>query len=180
MLRILGVSFGVAVALGETIGAGIMRTPSQIANRLPSVWLIMLAWALGALYSLLGAWSLAELGAMIPSSGAFYTVARRAFGDYVGFVVGWTDWISLCGSAAAAAILVGELGPDLLPFLIHPILTGTTTAVAIALMQWRGIRWGSRFQNVTSAITALVFFVLIAGAYLRPHHPSADAASAAI
>lgn len=181
MLRILGVSFGVAVALGETIGAGIMRTPSQIANRLPSVWLIMLAWALGALYSLLGAWSLAELGAMIPSSGAFYTVARRAFGDYVGFVVGWTDWISLCGSAAAAAILVGELGLDLLAFLSHPILTGTTTAVAIALMQWRGIRWGSRFQNVTSAITALVFFVLIAGAYLRPHHPpSADAAIAAI
>ena len=84
MLRILGVTFGIAVTLGNTIGSGIMRTPSQIANRLPSVPLIMLAWALGAVYSLLGAWSLAELGAMIPSSGAYYTVARRAFGDYAG------------------------------------------------------------------------------------------------
>ena len=153
MLRILGVTFGIAVTLGNTIGSGIMRTPSQIANRLPSVPLIMLAWALGAVYSLLGAWSLAELGAMIPSSGAYYTVARRAFGDYAGFMVGWTDWIGQCGSGAAAAILAGEYGRDLLPSLSRPILTATVIAAALALMQWRGIRWGSRFQNVTSAIT---------------------------
>jgi len=170
MLRILGVTFGIAVAVGGTIGSGIMRTPSQIANRLPSVSLIMLAWAAGALYSLLGAWSLGELGAMIPSSGAFYTIARRAYGDYVGFVVGWTDWVGQCGSGAAAVILAGEYGRDLLPTLRHPILTATAMAAMIALLQWRGIRWGSRFQNVTSAITALVFLGLIAAAYLRPHH----------
>jgi basic amino acid/polyamine antiporter, APA family len=170
MLRILGVTFGIAVAVGGTIGSGIMRTPSQIANRLPSVSLIMLAWAAGALYSLLGAWSLGELGAMIPSSGAFYTIARRAYGDYVGFVVGWTDWVGQCGSGAAAVILAGEYGRDLLPTLRHPILTATAMAAIIALLQWRGIRWGSRFQNVTSAITALVFLGLIAAAYLWPHH----------
>jgi APA family basic amino acid/polyamine antiporter len=181
MLRILGVTFGIAVTLGNTIGSGIMRTPSQIANRLPSVPLIMLAWALGAVYSLLGAWSLAELGAMIPSSGAYYTVARRAFGDYAGFMVGWTDWIGQCGSGAAAAILAGEYGRDLLPSLSRPILTATVIAAALALMQWRGIRWGSRFQNVTSAITALVCLGLIAAAYLRPHHPPlANAPIAAI
>jgi APA family basic amino acid/polyamine antiporter len=129
-----------------------------------------LAWAAGALYSLLGAWSLGELGAMIPSSGAFYTIARRAYGDYVGFVVGWTDWVGQCGSGAAAVILAGEYGRDLLPTLRHPILTATAMAAMIALLQWRGIRWGSRFQNVTSAITALVFLGLIAAAYLRPHH----------
>ena len=170
MLRILGVTFGVAVAVGGTIGSGIMRTPSQIASRLPSEWLIMMAWSAGALYSLLGAWSLGELGAMIPSSGAFYTIARRAYGDYVGFVVGWTDWIGQCGSGAAAVILAGEYGRDLLPSLSHPILTATAMAAVIALLQWRGIRWGSQFQNVTSATTALVFLGLIAAAYLWPHH----------
>jgi basic amino acid/polyamine antiporter, APA family len=172
MLRILGVTFGIAVAVGGTIGSGIMRTPSQIANRLPSVSLIMLAWAAGALYSLLGAWSLGELGAMIPSSGAFYTIGRRAFGDYIGFVVGWTDWVGQCGSGAAAVILAGEYGRDLLRSLSHPILTATAMALAIALLQWRGIRWGSQFQNVTSAITALVFFGLIAAAFLLPHRAS--------
>lgn len=178
LLRILGVTFGIAVTLGNSIGAGIMRTPSQIAARLPSERLIMLAWTLGAIYSLLGAWSLAELGAMIPSSGGYYTVTRRAFGDYIGFVVGWSDWLSNCGANAVAAILIAEYSRDLLPGLSHPILTGTAVIVAIALLQWRGIRWGSRFQDVTSAITALVFFVLIAAAYLRPRPPLAAHAPA--
>ena len=179
MLRVLGVTFGIAVALGSSIGSGIMRTPSQIATRLPSVWLIMLAWALGALYSLLGAWSLAEVGAMMPSSGAFYTVARRAYGDYFGFVTGWNDWVSNCGAAAAAAILVGEYGRDLAPILNHPVWTGSATVTLICLLQWRGIRWGSQFQNVTSAVTAVVFLILIVGAFTRAHPAPAHSAAAA-
>ena len=179
LLRILGVTFGVAVTLGNSIGAGIMRTPSQIAARVPSEWLIMLAWTLGAIYSLLGAWSLAELAAMIPSSGGYYTVTRRAFGDYIGFVVGWSDWLSNCGAVAVGAILLAEYSRDLFPRASHPVLTGTVAIVAITLLQWRGIRWGSQFQNVTSAITALVFFFLIAAAYLRPHAPTAASASTA-
>jgi basic amino acid/polyamine antiporter, APA family len=173
MLRILGVTFGIAVSLGSSIGSGIMRTPSQIASRMPSAWLIMCAWALGAIYSLLGAWSLAEVGAMIPSSGAYYTIARRAYGDYLGFVVGWNDWVSNCSAVAAAAILIGEYARDLSPRLNHPMVTASVATILIALLQWRGVRWGSRFQQVTSAATALVFFVLIAGAFVAPHRTPA-------
>ena len=178
MLRILGVGFGIAVTLGSSIGAGIMRTPSQIAGRLPSEWLILGAWTIGAIYSLLGAWSLAELGAMVPSSGGYYAVTRRAFGDYLGFVVGWTDWLSNCAATAVGALLLAEYSRDLLPGMSHPILMGTATIAAIGLLQWRGIRWGAQFQNVTSAFTAAVFFLLIAAAYLRPH-PFAGASDTA-
>lgn len=178
MLRILGVGFGIAVTLGSSIGAGIMRTPSQIAERLPSEWLILAAWTIGACYSLVGAWSLAELGAMVPSSGGYYAVTRRAFGDYLGFVVGWTDWLSNCAATAVGALLLAEYSRDLLPGMSHPILMGTATIAAIGLLQWRGIRWGAQFQNVTSAFTAAVFFLLIAAAYLRPH-PFAGASDTA-
>lgn len=119
-LRVLGLGFGIAVSLGNCIGSGIMRTPSEIAARLPSVALIMCAWIVGALYSLAGAWSLSEVGAMIPSAGAYYTVARRAFGDYVSFVVGWTDCVSLCGAMATITILAGEYLGDLVPRFVTP------------------------------------------------------------
>jgi hypothetical protein len=36
LLRVLGVGFGIAVAFGSSIGAGIMRTPATIAAGLPS------------------------------------------------------------------------------------------------------------------------------------------------
>jgi len=174
MLRILGLAFGIAVSLGGSIGSGIMRTPSQIAARLPSPSLIMFAWFLGMAYSLLGAWSLAEVGAMIPSSGAYYAIARRAYGDYLGFVVGWSDWLSNCSAVAAAAILIGEYSRDLWPRLAHPVFIASAATVLIALLQWRGVRWGSRFQNITSAATALVFLVLVLGAFVAPSHTAAS------
>ena len=45
------------------------------------------------------------------------------------------------------------------------------------LCEWRGIRWGSRFQNITSAATAIVFFLLILGAFLGQHR-AVESASA--
>jgi len=55
LITTLGVGFGVAVAIGNTIGAGIVRTPGEIANLLPSTWLYFAAWAVGGIYMSLGA-----------------------------------------------------------------------------------------------------------------------------
>jgi APA family basic amino acid/polyamine antiporter len=177
LLRVLGFGFGIAVALGNGIGAGIMRTPSENAARLPSIWLLMLAWILGALFSLVGAWSLSEVGAMIPSAGAFYTVARRAYGDYVSFVVGWTDWLSLCGGIAVITLLAGEyIGNLVARSGGHTAALAAAVVLFVTVVQWRGIRWGSLFQDLTSAVTALVFFSLIVVPFLLLHRASASAA----
>src|SRR6185503_18146274 len=87
LLRVLGVGFGIAVIIGNTIGAGIFRAPGSIAQQLPHPWLFLGVWILGGLYALLGAISLAELGAMLPKSGGQYVFARYALGEYAGFIV---------------------------------------------------------------------------------------------
>ena len=56
----------------------------------------MLVWLVGGVYTLLGAVCLTELGTMAPQAGGYYVYARRAFGDWVGFAVGWTDWLTYC------------------------------------------------------------------------------------
>src|SRR5687768_4738610 len=94
LLRILGVGFVLAVTIGGTVGMGIFRTPGEIAGYLPNRWLFILIWVAGGIYALLGAVSVAELGTMIPRSGGFYVFAHRALGDYAGFIVGWSDWLS--------------------------------------------------------------------------------------
>src|SRR5947209_19009779 len=66
LLRILGVGFGLAVIIGNTIGAGILNRPGEIAAKLPNVWLFIGVWIAGGLYALLGAISIAELGTMLP------------------------------------------------------------------------------------------------------------------
>src|SRR5918999_3486899 len=115
LLQVLGVGFGLAVAVGNTIGAGIFRAPGEIAAHLPNPWLFLAVWVAGGLYALLGAFQIAELGAMIPRSGGQYVFSRYALGEYAGFIVGWSDWISTCGTTAAVTIIIGEFSGALFP-----------------------------------------------------------------
>src|SRR5438105_8136791 len=66
LLRILGVSFGVAVTLGSTIGIGILRTPGTVAAQLGTAWLVMAIWTVGGIYALFGTLTVAELATTLP------------------------------------------------------------------------------------------------------------------
>jgi basic amino acid/polyamine antiporter, APA family len=162
LLQALGVTFGLAVIIGNTIAAGILRTPGQIAAELPNGWLFLGVWVVGGLYALLGALSIAELGVVVPKSGGQYVFARHALGEYAGFVVGWSDWISTCGTTAAVSIVIAEYSA-----VLFPALVGRETALAAAIIlffaavQWHGVSWGSRVQNITSLLKAFAFLVVI-------------------
>lgn len=167
LLRVLGVGFGLAVIIGNTIGGGIFRTPGVIAEQLPNVWLFLGVWILGGLYALLGAISLAELGTMLPRSGGQYVFVRHALGDYAGFVAGWSDWISTCGSTAAVSLVIAGFAGVLFPALSgRPQALAAVVAIVFAMLQWRGISWGSSVQNWTSLMKAVAFLVLIVAAFL--------------
>jgi APA family basic amino acid/polyamine antiporter len=165
LLPVLGLGFGLAVTVGNAIGAGILRAPGEVAGHLPVPWLFMTAWVVGGLYALLGALQLAELGTMIPRSGGQYVFSRYALGEYPGFIVGWSDWISTAGTAAAVAIVIGEFSVALVPGL-------DGRAAAIAYDHHRRLcaravarhPWGSAIQNVTSLLKTLAFLALAVAA----------------
>jgi basic amino acid/polyamine antiporter, APA family len=164
---VLGVGFGLAVIIGNTIGAGIFRAPGTIAEQLPNPWLFLGVWVLGGVYALLGAISLAELGTMIPRSGGQYVYSRYALGEYAGFIVGWSDWISSCGSTALVSLLIGEFSGALVPaFAGKGPVIAAAVAIVFAVLQWRGIIWGSNIQNLTSLLKALAFLALIVAAFM--------------
>jgi len=179
LLRVLGVGFGLAVTIGGTIGMGILRTPGEVAKQLPTPTLFIGIWVVGGVYALLGAISVAELGAMIPRSGGFYVFAHRALGNYAGFVVGWSDWMSTCATIAVISMVVGEYSG-----VLFPALANQTKAIAIAvtllfaLLQWRGIRWGSFTQNFTSLIKVIAFAAFVVFAFL--YQPAAPPQSATL
>jgi APA family basic amino acid/polyamine antiporter len=166
LLPILGVGFGLAVTIGNAIGAGILRAPGEIATHLPATWLFMAVWVIGGLYALLGALQLSELGTMIPRSGGQYVFSRYALGEYPGFIVGWSDWISTSGTTAAVAIVIGEFSVQLFPdWSGRATAIATTVVLIFAAAQWRGIRWGSGIQNVTSLLKTLAFLGLACAAF---------------
>lgn len=163
--RLLGLGFGLAVIVGSTIGVGILRTPGLVAGHLHSSSAILIAWLVGGLYTLLGAVCLAELGTMVPQAGGYYVYARRAFGNWVGFSVGWTDWLTYCTVLAYVSIGLAEFGSVLLPPLagwIRPI--AIATLLAMVALQWVGLKVSARFQEWTTAVKFLAFLALVVAA----------------
>jgi len=178
LLRILGVGFGIAVIIGNTVGVGILRTPGEIAARLQSSWLVIALWVLGGIYAFFCTLSVTELGTMLPQAGGWYVYSRRAFGEYGGFAVGCCDWIVQSTSVAYLAIACGEFVGEL-----HPALRGNVKVIAVTtlglltLLNWVGLRAGSRAQELTSLVKVLGLVGLVVACFVTS--PAGQTAPAA-
>ncbi|MDM7951670.1 MAG: APC family permease [Cyanobium sp. CZS 25K] len=181
LLSVLGVSFGIAGAVGGTIGAGILRTPGLVAAQMGSGAWVVAAWLAGGLYALLGAIAAAELGASLPLAGGWYVYARRCFGDAAGFSVGWMDWIGHCTGIAWVAVTVGEYAVFLLPGLAaHEKLVGLGVLVLFTLIQLLGVEAASGSQKLLSLAKAVAFLAVVAACFLLGGPDTRAAAAAAI
>jgi APA family basic amino acid/polyamine antiporter len=176
--RVLGLGFGLAVIVGSTLGIGILRTPGLVAGQLSSPAVVIAVWTVGGLYTLLGAICFAELGTMLPKAGGYYVYARHAFGDTIGFAVGWTDWLTYCAVLGYVSIGIGEFAAILVPSLA-PFVTivAMTVLVGLVALQWAGVQVSSRFQQVATAVKFVAFLAVVVAAFVI-HHPAAAAGPA--
>ncbi len=180
LLRILGVTFGVAVGVGGMIGGGILRTPSLIAADVPSVYFILALWLVGGLHAALGANVLAELATTYPKSGGEYVFAHRAFGNTIGLAVGWTTWLRQVAGVAALSVAFAEFLA-----LLWPEAANNAPLVIVAMqlglyaLNFAGLREGSAFQIGTSMLkAALLLAFVVAAIMVAGSIPATHAASA--
>ena len=167
LLKVLGVLFGTTMIVSNTIGAGILRTPGDVAASLPSAAWYLGVWIAGGLYALCGAMTMAELAAMIPKSGGQYVFARRAFGEYAGFVIGWTDWISSAAAVAASSIALGELGNALWPgFPLSATAVAVIMTLSFGAVHWIGVRSGDVSTQVIGTLKVVTLLAVAAACFL--------------
>ena len=169
LLKILGVAFGLAIIVGNTIGSGILRTPGDVAAALPSGGWFLGVWAAGGVYAMFGAMTMAELAVMLPKSGGQYVYARRALGEYTGFVIGWTDWISCSAAVAAGAIALGELAGSLIPALgSHGTAVAIAVTIAFTGVHWVGVRSGDITQKLLSSVKVVALLAVAVACFVAP------------
>ena len=171
LARSLRLGDGLAVTVGIVIGAGILRTPGLIAGYLADPWIILGVWILGGVVAALSTLVLSEMAAALPHAGGKYVYAREAWGPVMGFTAGWSELLVTRGfSGAAKAVVIAE-------YLV--LLTGRGSIrllaggviLAFAILHFMGLRAGTLFQNVTTAIKVLVILG-IAAAGLAAGDPS--------
>ncbi|CAG0894785.1 unnamed protein product [Darwinula stevensoni] len=89
----------------EDGGSGIFVSPTGLLERTGSVGLSLIIWAACGLLSMLGAMAYAELGTLIPYSGAEYTYYLAAFGGFPAFIYCWVSVFILKPSMLAIICL---------------------------------------------------------------------------
>ena len=172
LLRILGLAFALAVVVGGMVGSGIMRAPGVVAQGITSGPLMLAAWALGGVATMIAAMPLVEAGASVPLAGGAYPIARRAFGPVAGFVTGWMSWLSYTAATGFISVVFGEYVHRL---GMAPQLSASELAVllivAVGAINWTGTRVSGASQSVASAIKGAGILALAAILLLSRHAP---------
>jgi len=194
LVRGLGPWASGAIVVGTMIGTGIFLKPAEMAREGRFVSIVFAAWIVGALLSIFGALSYAELGAAIPEAGGEYAYLRRGFSPVWGFLFGWMHSIvgrpSSTASIAAGmmrflSFFVPAVAAPL--FTVHIAIPGLTTWIKpydfaftwaqpfavfwLLLMtgiNYLGVRLGGEVQVFLTAIKVISVALIIGVALFLP------------
>lgn len=101
----LGLFDSTLLVSGSMIGSGIFLVTSDMTRQLGSGPLVLLAWLLTGVITLMAALSFGELAAMMPNAGGQYNFVTRIYGKRMGFVYGWAVFsVIQTGVIAAVAM----------------------------------------------------------------------------
>lgn len=135
-------------------------------------------WILAALFFFVPtALVIAELSSRFPQEGGLYAWSRDAFGEFHGFVAGWTYWIytlfyfpALLFASAAMAAYIGGIGYAPLALDRKFLLEGSFALFFVAVvLNIIGLRIGKWLQNAGAVGTFIPLTMLIVAAALVWH-----------
>ena len=167
--RQLSIWHAAAVCVGMVIGSGIFRTTPLAAENAGSPGLLLIAWLLGGLVSVMGALCFAEMAAAFPDAGGDYYFLRKAFGERVGFLFAWSRFAVVhTGSMALLAFVFGDYLSEIAPIGAYgsPVYAALIIVVLIGL-NLAGIRFGLHAQVLLLSLTMSgLFAVGVAGVWI--------------
>lgn len=163
------------IVVSLVIGMGIFRTPVEVAQKAGTPEIFFLAWILGAIISLFGALTFAEIGSRYPVAGGFYRIFSHCYHPGFAFMVNWMTVISNAASTASVAIIGAEyvqpiLLPNLAPDLAIKIITLSSMVVLYGI-NMLGIKMSARILNVLMIIKIALIALLILAVFAAPAHP---------
>ncbi len=164
--RSIGVTSATGLVIGSIIGTGVFAMPAVLAGAGTSSLVTLAVIGVGAM---LLAVMFGQLTRRVPkASGGLYAYARHEYGDFAGYVTGWSYWIQAwAGNAAIVSAWV--LYVDSLFGISHPspwtnwgiALIGLWVPAAVNLAGVKNMAW---FQNLTVVLKFLpLLFVATVG-----------------
>lgn len=182
LIRAFGLPMAVILFVSSIIGSGVYKKIAPMALDLQSSWLVLLAWALAGIVTLLGVLTTAEIGSMITESGGPYAYFKRIYGSVFAFFYGWSSF-SVIQSASIASIAyvfsqsvnalvtLPRLGGSWETWSVLGIFTPLANlgvkVVAIALIavlvsvNYRGVKQGGWISTVLTVLVVISLAIIV-------------------
>lgn len=152
-----------AIGINQVIGSAIFLMPSVVATQIGN-W-SPLAFVLAGLASLLVALCFAEVASRFEDTGGPYLYTKAAFGRFIGFEIGWMQWVTRVTSYASVingiALAVGFYWQGATSGLGR-VMAIVSVMVFLAVVNVRGIRQTSWIVNALTFGKLIPLFVFIA------------------
>lgn len=179
-LRTVSTVTAAAIVAADMIGIGVFTSLGFQVQDIHSAFSVLMLWVVGGIAALCGALSYAELAAALPRSGGEYNFLSRIYTQGVGFIAGWVSaTVGFAAPIALAAMAFGQYFAGVVPGA-PPLALGLAAAWLIALVHLSGVKPGSTFHNVATALKlALILGLIVAGFLLGTPQPISFAPSAA-
>ncbi len=179
--RVLGLWDTTCVVIGAIIGVGIFFNPRDVARFTGSAEGALLAWGIGGLIALLGAFTFAELGRLRPVAGGQYHVLRDAYGPAPAFLF---VFCNLTAVQAGAVAIIALLCAQNLGVALHGADppagwvggVGAGMVWALVVVNLLGARLGAKVQDTSVVLKLVTLAGLVAlAAWARPGPPAMEA-----
>jgi APA family basic amino acid/polyamine antiporter len=187
----MGLFSATAIVMGSMIGSGIFIVSADMSRSLGSPALLIAAWLVTAVMTIIGALSYGELAAMMPKAGGQYVYLRESLGPLWGFLYGWTLFLVIqTGTIAAVGVAFGKflgvffpsvnathwiwhiahvpawpVGPMVLGNMEIGLNTANLSAIVIitllTLLNTFGVRLGASVQNVFTSAKVLALAAVV-------------------
>lgn len=171
-----------AIIVGSMIGSGIFIVSADIARKVHTPGMLLLAWLITGVITIFAALSYGELAAAMPRAGGQYVYIREAFGKKYGFLYGWTLFsVIQTGTIAAVSVAFAKFTGVFFPVISATNIVvdlgflainsqqvlGVTLIILLSIYNYRDVKSGAILQNIfTVAKIGALLFLVLAGLYI--------------
>lgn len=182
LVKYFGLGTGIILIISSIIGSGVYKKVASMSVIAESPQLILLAWVLAGIVTLLGVLSLAEIAMLMPQSGGSFVYLNKIYGKIFGYFYGWASFA--CIQSASTAAIAYVFAQSLNAVLPLPILGGEWETMSVlgiftpfanmgvklaavglivllTAINYTGVKKGGGLSNVITIIVVISIFAII-------------------
>jgi APA family basic amino acid/polyamine antiporter len=164
--RAIGLPAATALVVGTIIGSSIFVQASELTTLVPHPVLVVLAWAVAGVLTLIGALVCAELSSAFPRTGGVYVFFKEIYSPTLGFIWGWAMFLTMhSGILAAIAMVFARYAGFFVPLdQTGSRLVAVSAIVVLSVVNYFGVKFGSSVQSAFTLVKVLaVLAIMVVG-----------------